>query len=114
MIGREVKKGKTTIQHGKIKKINGQWMEEVVFSKGSVGTLVKQTNSNQLVIKFNDCDDCSLVFKRKSKSDGRYLLHTRGNQEKRGQVSFDGNTYFASANSHDTYLLVKIKEVSNN
>ena len=112
VIGREIKKKKTTINRGKVKKVNGQLMEEIVFSKGSVGHFVKQPRSNQLIIRFNDCDDCSLVFERKSKSDGRYALHTRGRLQRKGQVRFGGNTYFASGNSQSAHLLVKMKEVS--
>ena len=36
VIGREVKKKKTTIKHGKIKRVNGQLMQEITFSKGIV------------------------------------------------------------------------------
>jgi hypothetical protein len=112
VIGREIKNRKTTIKHGKIKKVNGQLMEEIAFSKGSVGRFVKQPRSNQLIVRFNDCDDCSLVFERKSKKDGRYLLHTRGRLQRKGQVRFGGSTYFASANSQSTHLMIKVKEIN--
>ena len=112
VIGREIKNKKTTIKNGKVKKVNGQLMEEITFSKGSVGHFVKQPRSKQLIIRFNDCDDCALVFERKSKSDGRYVLHTRGRLQRKGQVRFGGNTYFASANSQSAHLLVKVKEVN--
>lgn len=113
VLGREIKKHKTSIRHGKIKKVNGQWMEEITIPKGSVGILVKQPRSTQLLLRFNDCEKCALVFQRKSRKDGRYILHTRGSSHKRGQVKMNGNTYVASSNSRETYLLVKMKQVSD-
>lgn len=113
VLGREIKKHTTSIRHGKIKKVNGQWMEEITIPKGSIGTLVKQPRSSQMLLRFNDCDKCALVFERKSRNDGKYILHTRGRRHKRGQVKLNGNTYFATGNSQNTHLLVKMKQTNN-
>ena len=110
-IGREIEKRSSRIANGRVKRVNGRLMEEITIKKGTVGTLTKQLGAKELAIQFNDCKKCALVFERKSKQDDRFILKTKGHRQNRGQVKFNGQTYFASANSQDAYLLIRMKDM---
>ena len=99
----------SVIKDGKIRVVDGREVEEVKIKKGTPGVVVFSPKENRFAVSFDSEDDNFLMFGPNKKVNGRYVLLAKEWKNKRGKVTYGGNTYNTNTQSAYAALLVDIK-----
>jgi hypothetical protein len=110
---RKVASGETTINNGKIKMVNGEKIEEVIFKKGIPGVLIFMPKADRFAISFDsDTDPKYLIFGPNPKMTSRYVLLGKEWDRNSGQVTYDNQVYETYSGSAFAGLLVNLKRAN--
>lgn len=108
VLWREINRGESKIEGGKIKVKNGREIEEIVFKKGTPGVLIFMPKKNRFAIAFEDSDDRYLMF-GPGKKDSRYVLLASDWKRDYGRISYDDKLFYTDESSAFIKLLVDLK-----
>ena len=112
ILRREATSGRSTIQGGEIKMVDGKKVEEIVIRKGTPGLLLFTPKKNRFAVSFESGnDDRYLMFGPNPKAGNHYVLLASDWKRSRGKVSYDGKTYWTPNESAYAALLVDLKKV---
>lgn len=110
---RDVSRGESAINNGKIKMVDGREVEEVVIRKGTKGVYLFSPNKNHYAISFDANDDSKyLVFGPSTKVNDRYVLLAKEWERNYGKVSYGDKTYRTTNQSAFAYLMVDVEKRS--
>lgn len=110
---RKAESSQTTINKGKIKYVNGETIEELVFEKGTPGVMLFSPKENRLAISFENNSDSFLMFGPNPKYGNRYLLLGKDWNKNEGTVTYNGLEYQTSSQSAFAGLLINLKNNRN-
>lgn len=109
---RELSKGESVIEGGKIRIREGKRIEEIVIPENTPGVLVFMPKEDRLAISFESGKDKFLMFGPHPKWNGRYMLLGSSWDKHEGEVTYQGKTYRTSSQSAYAGLLVDLDKVS--
>ena len=112
VLRRNLSRGESVIEGGKIRIKEGQRIEEVVIREGTPGVLVFMPKEERMAISFENGKDKFLMFGPHPKWNGRYMLLGSEWDKYAGKVTYQGKTYTTSSNSAYAGLLVDLDKVS--
>ena len=112
VLRRNLSRGESVIEGGKIRIKEGQRIEEVVIKEGTPGVLVFMPKEERLAIAFESGKDKFLMFGPHPKWNGRYMLLGSEWDKFAGKVTYQGKTYSTSSNSAYAGLLVDLEKIS--
>jgi len=112
VLRRNLSRGESVIEGGKIRIKEGQRIEEIVIREGTPGVLVFMPKEERLAISFENGKDKFLVFGPHPKWNGRYMLLGSEWDKYAGKVTYQGKTYSTSSKSAYAGLLVDLDKVS--
>ncbi len=113
VLRRSLSKGETKISSGKIKMINGQRVEEIIFERGTPGVFIKRKKSNHFAVAFEDGDDTKyLVFGPNNSHAGDYSLLAIEWEGRRGIVKYDNKKWKTYNRGGVSKLLVDLKKIN--
>ena len=112
VLHREASSGRSTIESGEIKMINGKKVEEVVVRKGTPGVIVFLPKKNRFAVSFeSNGDDRYLMFGPNPKAGNRYVLLASDWKRRRGKVTYDGKSDYTPSESAYAALMVDLKKI---
>lgn len=110
---RELVSGSTQIVSGKIKKMNGREIEEIVIKRNTPGVVTEIPKEGKMYVSFEIGDSYYLSFGLNPEQRGRYVLlakeWTKGGI---GKVTYNGVEFQASPSSAAAYLQVDMRRRS--
>lgn len=113
VLWRSLRKGEVEITSGKVKLVNGEKVEEIVFERGTPGIFIKRKKDNHFAVSFEDGPDTRyLVFGPNNSPQGDYSLlaiHWKGRQ---GLIKYDGLKWHTTNKGNIAKLLIDIKEIN--
>lgn len=113
VLRRSLSKGETKISSGKIKMINGQRVEEIIFERGTPGVFIKRKKSNHFAVAFEDGDDTKyLVFGPNNSHAGDYSLLAMEWEGRRGIIKYDNKKWKTYNRGGVSKLLVDLKKIN--
>lgn len=113
ILRRSLSKGETQISSGKIKMINGQRVEEIIFERGTPGVFIKRKKSNHFAVAFEDGPDTRyLVFGPNNSHAGDYSLLAIEWKGRRGVVKYDNKKWKTYNRGGVSKLLVDLKKTN--
>jgi hypothetical protein len=113
VLHRKVSEGETKITNGRIKTINGEKVEEVVFRKGTPGVFVFAPKENRLAVSFENGENPKfLIFGPNPKLGERYVLFGKEWNRKSGIVTYDESEYFTTSESAFSGLMVDLQRAN--
>ncbi len=111
VLRRNLSKGESVIDDGKIVIERGTRIEEIIIPEGTPGVLQFMPKSNRMAISFERGGEKFLMFGPNPKFDGRYMLLGSTWDRKMGEVTYQGKKYHTSSRSALASLLVDINSV---
>ncbi len=112
VLRRSLKKGETVISSGKIKVINGQKVEEVIFERGTPGIFIKRKKDNHFAVSFEE-GNRYLVFGPNNSTDGKYALLAIKWKGRKGVITYDDKKWKTYNNGHVAKLLIDLKKINH-
>jgi hypothetical protein len=112
VLRRNLSKGESVIEGGKIRIEEGRRIEEIVIKDGTPGVLLFMPKQDRLAISFESGKDKFLIFGPHPKWDGRYMLLGSSWDRREGEVTYQGKKYTTSSQSALAGLLVDLNKVS--
>ena len=112
VLRRNLSKGESVIEGGKIRIEEGRRIEEIVIREGTPGILMFMPKDDRLAISFENGKDKFLMFGPHPKWNGRYMLLGSSWDKQAGEVTYQGKTYHTSSKSAYAGLLVDLDKVS--
>jgi len=113
ILRRTLSKGETQIASGKIKMINGQRVEEIIFERGTPGVFIKRKKDNHFAIAFEDGDDTRyLTFGPNNSHAGYYSLLAMSWEGRKGTIKYDSKQWKTYNNGSVAKLLVDLKKIN--
>lgn len=111
VLRRKAEEGQTTIQNGKIKSINGEKVEEIVFKKGTPCLFSFSPKDNRFAIKFESSETPKyLMFGPNPKVSDRYVLLAKEWDKRTGIITYDEKEYRATNSAAWACLMVNLKK----
>ncbi len=111
ILHRELSRGETVIDGGKIVMKEGRRVEEVVIREGTPGVLQFMPKPDRMAISFDRGNDRYLMFGTNPRSDGEYMLLGSSWDKYSGTVTYRGKTYNTSSQSAFAGLLVDLEHI---
>lgn len=108
---RELTQGSTEIVSGKIKKVNGRDIEEIVIRPRTPGVVVSIPSEKKMYVSFEIGDDHYLTFGVNPERQNKYVLLASEWKNREGKVTYSGKTFSASAQSAETFLMVDLRKI---
>ncbi|HIA35867.1 MAG TPA: hypothetical protein EYM84_04620 [Flavobacteriales bacterium] len=91
----------------------GQSVEQIIIKEGTPGLVQSVPGENKLRVSFEVGDNAGLMFgAANSKVNERYSLMAPSWNGNRGKIQYNGQTYYTSRNSGDTYLRFKMRRLN--
>lgn len=112
LLQRKLKNDNTEIVSGKVKTVNGEKIEEVVFKKGTPGVLVFSPVDNRMGIAFEDGDGRYLMFVPNPDRQGKYVLAAADWKNNVGKVNYDGRVFYCTPESGRAFLEIDMKNIA--
>ncbi len=109
---RDLRRGESVIEGGKIRIEEGRRVEEIVIREGTPGVLMFMPKEDRLAISFESGKDKFLMFGPHPKWNGRYMLLGSEWSKYEGDVTYQGKKYKTSSNSASAGLMVDLDKVS--
>ncbi|HRI00339.1 MAG TPA: hypothetical protein PK006_04730 [Saprospiraceae bacterium] len=114
VLRRKAENGVTEIKNGKIKTINGEKVEEIVFKRGTPGVYLFSPKEERFAISFEEGDEQKyLIFGPNPKMGNRYTLFGKEWSRNSGSVTYQEKEYYTSSESAYTTLLVDLRRRKN-
>ena len=113
VLRRNLSKGESVIEGGKIRIEEGRRIEEIVIKEGTPGVLLFMPKKDRLAVSFENGKDKFLVFGPHPKWNGRYMLLGSSWDRRQGEVTYQGRKYTTSSASALAGLLVDLDKVSH-
>ncbi len=111
VLRRQLSKGETAIEGGKILMEEGRRIEEVVFAKDTPGVLMFMPKSNRMAVSFENGSDRFLMFGPNPNVNDRYVLLASDWSRARGKVNYSGKEYSTSSSSAFAGLMVDLSKI---
>ncbi len=109
---RDATEGTSRIEGGKIRQVKGRKVEEVVIPEGTPGVLVFSPKDDRFAVSFEDGkDERYLMFGPNPKAGNRYMLLAKEWKRKKGQITYEGRTFYCDAESAYAALMVDLKRI---
>ena len=109
---RESNAGKSEIEGGEIKVVEGRTIEQVVIPKGTPGIFLFSPKSDRFAISFDDrSDELYLMFGPNPKAGDRYVLLASEWKRRGGKVTYGGKKWRVNYNGAWAGLLVDLKKI---
>lgn len=91
----------------------GQSVEQIIIKEGTPGLVQSVPGRKKLRVSFEVGDNEGLMFGVANKKvNERYSLMAPDWQGNRGKIQYNGQTYYTSRNSGDTYLQFKMRRLN--
>lgn len=114
VLRRKVSDGETNIINGKIRSINGEKVEEIIFRRGTPCIYMFSPKSNRFAIGFEHADPSKyLIFGPNPKYKNRYSLFGKEWDRHSGTITYDGSSWYTTSESSFACLLVDIKRMNS-
>lgn len=114
ILQRKYTDGETRIQEGKIRTVNGEKIEELIFLKGTPCVYLFSPKSNRFAIGFEQSDPPKfLMFGPNPKFGNRYVLLGKEWDRNMGTISYNDASWFTASNSAYAGLLVDLKKAQS-
>ena len=84
--------------------------EEIIIPKGTPGIIEKMVDNNKLAIRFEAGEGKFLIFGGEGNYNGQYKILAEEWANKRGKLTYSGETYYATQSSGAAMLLVVLKK----
>ena len=98
------------IRDGKITMVDGKKVEQIVIESGTPGVLVFSPKSDRMAVSFeNGNDKRYLMFGPSPQAGDKYVLLAKEWKRKKGEVTYEGKTYYTNAESAYAALMVDLK-----
>ena len=92
--------------------VDGKKVEEVVVRKGTPGVLIFMPKEKRFAVSFeNNNDERYLMFGPNPKAGNRYVLLASDWKRRRGEVRYDGKSYYTPSESAYAALMVDLKKI---
>ena len=111
VLTRELRDGKTTIQNGQVRVINGKDVEQVIFPAKTPGVFVFSPKSQRVAVTFEDGNDNYLVFGPNPSAGNTYVLLAQDWNRSSGTVSYAGKPWTVSTANAYASLMIPLKEL---
>ncbi len=110
ILRRKVSEGQTRIQNGKIKTIDGEKIEEIIFRRGTPCVYLFSPKNERFAISFESSDPPRyLMFGPNPKFSNRYSLLAKDWNRNSGTISYQDANWYTSSESAYACLLVDLK-----
>jgi hypothetical protein len=114
VLRRRVTEGQTRIQNGKIKTINGEKIEELIFKAGTPCVYLFSPKETRFAISFEQSDPPKyLMFGPNPKYGNRYVLLGKEWNNNTGTISYDAESWYTTSESAYACLLVDLKRATS-
>lgn len=105
---RKMESKETKVSNGEIRQIDGERTQEIRIPRGTPG-IVDQVEAEKIWLAFEDCKGCELRFYKNSFDT--YQVDADDWIEKRGQIKYNGKTFYMIPPHNDALLMVKKREI---
>lgn len=115
VLTRELRDGKTEIERGQIKIVDGREVEQIVFKRNTPGVFVFAPKEGHMAISFETNDENYLIFGANPRAGNRYTL-LAGEWSRRGRygkVQYAGREWRVSTSDALAAILVPLKRERN-
>lgn len=112
---RELRDGRSEIENGQVKIIDGREVEQIVFKRNTPGVFVFSPKADRLAISFESSDENFLIFGPNPRVGNRYTLRG-GSWDRRaryGTVQYAGREWKVSTNDALASIMVPLKRLRN-
>lgn len=111
----EIKDGRTEINRGQVKIIDGREVEQIVFKRNTPGVYVFSPKENRLAISFEGDDDNFLIFGPNPKSNNNYtiLAGEWNNRAGYGVVNYGGREWRINTSAAYANIMIPLKRLRN-
>lgn len=108
---RSARNSDAKIEDGKIRMVDGRKVEEVIIQSGTPGVMVFSPKDNRIAVSFEEGSDKRyLMFGPSPKYGDRYVLLAKEWKKRKGEVTYEGKTYYTNAESAYAALMVDLKK----
>ena len=102
------------IEDGKITMVDGKKVEQIVIESGTPGVLVFSPKSDRMAVSFeNGNDKRYLMFGPSPKAGDKYVLLAKEWKRNKGEITYEGKTYYTNSESAYASLMVDLKRGRN-
>ncbi len=112
VLHRNLSKGESVIDEGKIIIRKGTRVEEIVIPEGTPGVLQFMPKSNRMAISFERGNKKFLMFGPNPKWNDRYMLLGSSWDRHEGEVTYQGKKYRTSSRSALAGLMVDLDRIN--
>ena len=112
VLTRNLSKGESVIEGGKIKIEEGRRIEQIVIKEGTPGVLEFMPKEDRMAVSFENGKDKFLIFGPHPKWDGKYMLLGSSWNKRSGEVTYQGRKYRTASSSAYAGLLVDLDKIS--
>lgn len=114
VLRRKASEGETKIQNGKIKTINGEKIEELIFKRGTPCVYLFSPKEERFAISFEQADPPRyLMFGPNPKYSNRYVILAKEWDRNRGTITYEGSEWYTTTESAYACLLIDIKRATS-
>ncbi|MCS6934059.1 MAG: hypothetical protein NZM35_02770 [Chitinophagales bacterium] len=111
ILRRELTQGTTEIVSGKIKKVNGKRIEEIIIRQGTPGVLTDMPKENKMLVSFEIDDSHYLSFGVNPNMGDKYVLLASEWDNGSGKVHYHNKVYYTNPDSRFAFLLVDLRRI---
>lgn len=113
VLRRKFTDGESRIQDGKIKTIQGEKVEEIIFQRGTPCVFLFSPKSNRFAISFESADPPKyLMFGPNPKYSNRYMLLGKEWDRHSGTITYNGVNWYTTTASAVSCLLVDLQKAN--
>jgi len=111
ILRRKFNEGESTIENGKIRNIQGEKIEEIIFRKGTPCVYLFAPKSNRFAISFEASEPAKyLMFGPNPKYGNRYMLLGKEWDRNTGTITYNGLNWYTTTESAISTLLVDMQK----
>ena len=108
VLRRKLESNETKVSKGEITQIDGERTQEIRIPRGTPG-IVDQVAEGKIWLIFEDCKGCAMRF-YKNPFD-TYQVDADDWFERKGQIDYDGKTFYLIHPNNDALLMVKKRQI---
>jgi hypothetical protein len=114
VLRRKASEGETQIQNGKIKTIDGEKIEELIFKRGTPCVYLFSPKEQRFAISFEQSEPAKyLMFGPNPKYGNRYVLLGKEWNRNSGTVTYQDASWYTTSESAFACLLVDLQHMSS-
>ncbi len=112
VMSRQSNSGRSEINGGEIKVVEGKNIEEVIIPKGTPGVFLFSPKSDRFAVSFEaNNDELYLMFGPSPKAGDRYVLLASEWKKRRGKVTYGGKKWRVNYNGAWAGLMIDLKKI---